>query len=112
MSELGWPIISLFIGGTLIAFLALYLFKIRRELKAGYPLKDERTERITGKAAMGTYYVTLFFLVAQCFWILLGYEVMHLPEIEAGWYSISTMMVMGFSFGILNWYYVRKEEQP
>jgi uncharacterized membrane protein len=70
LSDFNWPVTSIMISGFLIALLAVYLFKIRRELKSGYPLKDERTERITGKAAMGTYYVTVFFIIILLFWVI------------------------------------------
>ena len=111
MSDFSWPVISITIGGLLIALLAVYFFKIRRELKSGYPFHDERTERITGKAAMGTYYVTLFFIVILLFWMIFSTEVPSLPEIDTGYTLIAVMMVKGFSFGALSWYYARKEGQ-
>ena len=106
-----WPVISIMIGILLVAFLAVYVFKIRRELKSGYPLQDERTERITGKAAMGTYYVTFLFVVILEFWIIFSTEVPSLPEIDTGYTLIAVMMVMGFSFGGLSWLYARREGQ-
>jgi hypothetical protein len=109
--DLNFPVISIMIGGVLIAFLAVYFLKIRRELKSGYPLKDERTERITGKAAMGTYYVTLLFVVILELLITFSTEVPVLPEIETGYILIAVMLVMGFSFGGLNWLYARREGQ-
>jgi drug/metabolite transporter (DMT)-like permease len=109
LTDLNWPVISIIIGGVLIAVLAVYLFKIRRELMSGFPLKDERTERISGKAAMGTYYVTLLFVVIMELWITFGDEVSILPEIETGYILIAVMLVMGFSFGVLNWLYARRE---
>lgn len=111
MSDFNWPIISIMIGGVLIALLAVYLFKIRRELKSGYPLNDERTERISGKAAMGTYYVTLLFVIIMELWITFSTEVPILPEIDAGYPLIAVMMVMGISFGALSWLYARREGQ-
>ena len=109
MSDFGWPVISIMIGIVLIAFLAVYVFKIRRELKSGFPFQDERTERIQGKAAIGTYYVTFIFLVILALWITFSSEVPILPEIEIGYVPIAVMLVMGFTFGLLSWLYARRE---
>jgi len=111
LSDFGWPAISIMIGILLVAFLAVYVFKIRRELKSGFPLQDERTERITGKAAIGTYYVTFLFIVILLFWMIFSTEVPSLPEIDTGYTLIAVMMVMGLSFGGLSWLYARKEGQ-
>lgn len=111
MSDFDWPFISIMIGGVLIALLAVYLFKIRRELKSGFPLQDERTERIQGKAAIGTYYVTFIFIVILELWMVFSTEVPILPEVDTGYTLIAVMLVMGFSFGLLSWLYARKEGQ-
>jgi uncharacterized membrane protein len=111
LSDFQWPVISMMIGIVLIAFLAVYVFKIRRELKSGFPLRDERTERIQGKAAIGTYYVVFIFLVILGLWITFSPEVLNLPEIEAGYVPIAVMLVMGFTYGLLMWLYARREGQ-
>jgi uncharacterized membrane protein len=108
LSDFSWPVISISIGILLIALLAVYVFKIRRELKSGYPLKDERTERIQGKAAIGTYYVVFIFLVILALWITFSSE-LSLPEIEIGYVPIAVMLVMGFTYGLLMLLYARRE---
>jgi hypothetical protein len=108
MNEI-WPNISILIGGIVISLLAAYLLKIRKDLKSGYPLEDERTERLNGKAAMGTYYITIFFIIIELFWMIFSTEVPSLPEIDTGYTLLAVMIVMGASFGILRWAYGRKE---
>ncbi len=109
MSGLSWPFISVMIGGFIIALLAVYILKIRRELKSGYPLRDERTEKIAGKAAIGTYYVTSVFLVTLLLWMIFSTEVPSLPEIDTGYTLVAVILVMGLSNGALNWFYARRE---
>jgi putative transcriptional regulator len=72
----------------LIAVLAAYLLRIRKDLKSGYPLEDERTEKLNGKAAMGTYYITVFFIVIELLWMIFSTEVPSPPEIDIRLYSI------------------------
>ena len=110
MSEAVWPTVSMLIGAILISLLAAYILKIRKDLKSGYPVADERTEKLNGKAAIGTYYITLFFIVAELLWMIFSTEVPSLPEIDTGYTLLAVIVVMGASFGILRWIYGRKED--
>ena len=109
MSDTVWPTVSILIGGIVISLLAAYLLKIRKDLKSGYPLADERTERLNGKAAMGTYYITIFFIAIELLWMIFSSETPSLPEIDTGYTLLAVMIVMGASFGILRWIYGKKE---
>ncbi len=42
--------------------------------------------------------------------IIIGNEFLNLAEIEAGWAVIAIMLVSGFSYGLLSWYYAKKGE--
>jgi Mg2+ and Co2+ transporter CorA len=41
---------------------------------------------------------------------IVGNEFLGLPELEMGWTVIAIMLVMGFSFALLSWYYAKKGE--
>ena len=71
-------------------------------------MKDERTSKIQGKAALGTYYINLAFLVSIMLWNIFGNEFLNLPELEAGYTVIAIMLVNGISFGLLSGYYAKK----
>ncbi|MCW4017946.1 MAG: DUF2178 domain-containing protein [Candidatus Bathyarchaeota archaeon] len=86
------------------------IWKVQRDKKAGYPTKDERTSKIQGKAAMGTYWINLAFMVSILLWNIFGKEFLSLPELETGWAVIAIMLVSGISFGLLSWYYAKKGE--
>ena len=110
MVAFGWPII-LILNAVLIILLGIFvIWKMQRDRKAGYPLKDERTLKIQGKAAIGTFYINLAFMVSILMLTIIGNEFLNLPEMEAGWAVIAIMLVSGFSFGLLSWYYSRKGE--
>ena len=110
MATFGWPII-LILNAVIIILVAIFvIWRVQKEKKAGYPMQDERTSKIQGKAALGTYYITLAFIVSIMLLNIFGNEFLNLPELETGWSVIAIMLVMGFSFGLLSWYYAKKGE--
>ena len=110
MATFVWPII-LVLNAVIIILVAIFvIWRVQKEKKAGYPMQDERTSKIQGKAALGTYYITLAFIVSIMLWNIFGNEFLNLPKLETGWTAIAIMLVMGFSFGLLSWYYAKKGE--
>ena len=108
MTDFTWPII-LIVNAVLVVLVGVFvLWKIHREKKSGYPINDERTIKISGRAAIGTYYISLAFMVSLALFIIFGTEFLDLPELEAGWAIIAIMLVEGISYGLLMWYYSRK----
>jgi DNA-binding XRE family transcriptional regulator len=99
MATFVWPII-LILNAVIIILLAIFvIWTVQKNKKAGYPMQDERTSKIQGKAALGTYYITLAFIVSILMWNIFGNEFLNfLPELETGWTVIAIMLVMGFSF--------------
>lgn len=103
--------IILFLNAVVIILFAIFvIWKLQKDKRAGYPMKDERTSKIQGKAALGTYYINLAFMVSILVWSIVGNEFLSLPELEAGWTVIAIMLVSGISFGLLSWYYAKKGE--
>ena len=108
MTEFTWPII-LIVNAVLVLLVGVFvIWKLHREKKSGYPLNDERTLKISGRAAIGTYYISVAFMVTLLLFIIFGTEFLALPELEAGWAVIAVMLVTGISYGLLSWYYSRK----
>jgi UDP-N-acetylmuramyl pentapeptide phosphotransferase/UDP-N-acetylglucosamine-1-phosphate transferase len=111
MATFGWPIILILNAAIIIIVAIFVVWKVQKEKKSGYPMKDERTSKIQGKAALGTYYISLAFMVSILLWNIFGNEfITFLPELEVGWTVIAIMLVSGFSFGLLSWYYAKKGE--
>jgi UDP-N-acetylmuramyl pentapeptide phosphotransferase/UDP-N-acetylglucosamine-1-phosphate transferase len=110
MAAIEWPII-LVLNAVIIILLAIFvIWKTQKDRKAGYPMKDERTSKIQGKAALGTYYITVTFMISILIWNIVGNEFLNLPELETGWTVIAIMLVSGISFALLSWYYAKKGE--
>jgi len=108
MTDFAWPII-LIVNAVLVLLVGvLFVWRVQKEKKSGYPLNDERTTKIKGKAAIGTYYINLAFMISLALFIIFGTEFLALPELEAGWAIIAIMLVSGISYGLLSWYYSRK----
>ena len=94
-----------------IILLAIFvIWKLQKDKRAGYPVKDERTSKIQGKAALGTYFINLSFMISILVWTIVGNEFLSLPELETGWTVIAIMLVSGISFALLSWYYAKKGE--
>jgi len=108
MTDFVWPII-LIVNAVLVLLVGvLVLWKIHKDKKSGYPIQDERTTKINGKAAIGTYYINLAFMISLALFVTFGTEFLALPELDAGWAIIAIMLVSGISYGLLSWYYSRK----
>lgn len=108
MTEFTWPII-LIVNAILVLLVGVFvIWKIHREKKSGYPINDERTLKISGRAAIGTYYINLAFMISLTLFIIFGTEFLNLPQLDAGWAIIAIMLVSGLSYGLLSWYYSRK----
>jgi uncharacterized membrane protein len=108
MTNFTWPIILIVNAVIVLLIGVLVLWKIHKDRKSGYPTNDERTTKISGKAAIGTYYISLAFMISLALFIIFGTEFLNLPELEAGWAIIAIMLVNGISYGLLSWYYSRK----
>jgi uncharacterized membrane protein len=108
MSDFVWPTI-LIANAVVVVLVAVFaLWMIHRNKKAGYPTHDERTLKISGRAAIATYYITLVFMVSLMLFNIFGTEFLDWPQLEAGWAIIAIMLVMGISNALLSWYYSRK----
>ena len=110
MTDFVWPLI-LVLNAVLVLLVGVFvLWKLHKDRKLGYPIKDERTIKISGKAAIGTYYISLAFMISLALFIIFGTEFLALPELDAGWAIIAIMLVSGISNALLSWYYSRKGE--
>ena len=110
MTGFTWAII-LIVNAVLVLLIGVFvLWKLNKDRKSGYPVNDERTIKIIGRAAIGTYYISLAFMISLLLFIIFGTEFLGqlLPELEAAWAIIAIMLVSGISYGLLSWYYSRK----
>ena len=103
-----WPIIMVLIASLAVIIGAVTIWSARRERKSGFPRSDERTQRITGKAAFYSLYTGLYFMVAVLLTLLVGKEFFGFPDLEAMPALNSSIIVFSVSFLVLRWYFNRK----
>jgi len=100
-------------GGILALMIligALVIWKTLKEKKSGYPLADERTQKINGKAGYYAMFIGQYFILAYLLVTLVGREFFGMPEIEAGYPMIAALLASALSFVVLRWYLGRKGE--
>jgi hypothetical protein len=73
-------------------------------------MRDERTTKITGRAATYALYIGSYFILALLFILIIGKEFYGLPEIDAGYPLIAALLVFNLTFLGLRWYFNRKGE--
>jgi Na+/H+ antiporter NhaD/arsenite permease-like protein len=110
MNDSIWPIISIANIALIILIAVLVVWKMRKEKKSGFPLKDERTQKLNGKAAYYAMFICQYFILAYVLVIFIGKEFFGMPEIEAGYPMIATLLVSALSFLVLRAYFGRKGE--
>jgi hypothetical protein len=110
MTDFIWPIVSIGNIALIIIIGALVLRKMLKEKKSGFPLADERTQKLNGKAAYYAMFICQYFILAYLWVIFIGKEFFGMPEIEAGYPLIAALLVSALSFIVLRSYFGRKGE--
>ena len=105
---LPWSITSITILVLIVLIGILAVWRIHKDRKSGFPSGDERTQRITGKAATYALYIGWYFTIALMFLLIFGREVYNLQNVDAGYLLITTLLVSTVSFIVLRWVFGRK----
>jgi magnesium-transporting ATPase (P-type) len=108
MAEITWPITSIGIAVLIVLIGILAVWRIRKDSKSGFPSGDERTQRITGKAATYALFLGSYFTLALMFMLIFGRELYNLLNVDAGYLLIATLLVSNVSFLVLRWVFGRK----
>ena len=110
MTNLPWSGVSVGILATIVLLGVYAIWKIQKELRSGFPLKDERTLRISGKAAYYAFHIGSYFMLALMLGNILSRELRGVYLLD-GWYALiysiiaQSLMYLGFRA-----YFERKEE--
>jgi hypothetical protein len=105
---LPWSIVSIAVPILIVLIGILVIWKIYKNRKSGFPSTDERTQRITGKAATYTLLIGNYFTLALMFMLIFGRELYNLQNVDAGYLLLSTLLVSSISFLVLSWVFSRK----
>jgi uncharacterized membrane protein YkvI len=79
-----------------------------QDKKSGFPAQDERTQKVTGKAATYALYVGSYFMIALLFVLIIGKEIFDLSPFDVGDALVASLLVFNFTFLGLRWYFNRK----
>ncbi len=110
MADFTWTVTSMGILALIVLIGVLVLWKRLKDKKSGFPLADERTQKLNGKAAYYAMFMCQYFILAYVLVTLVGREFFGMPEIEAGYPMIAALLVSALSFLVLRWYLGRKGE--
>jgi hypothetical protein len=108
MADITWPITSIAIAAVIVLIGILAVWRILKDRKSGFPAGDERTQRITGKAAIYALYIGSYFTLALMFMLIFGREIYNLQNVDAGYLLIATLLVSNVSFIVFRWVFGRK----
>jgi len=110
MADLTWSYVSMGILVLIVLIGILVLWKTLKDKKSGFPLSDERTQHLNGKAAYYAMFMCQYFIVAYLLVNIVGREFFGMPEIEAGYPMIAALLVSSVSFLVLRLYFDKKEK--
>ena len=110
MTGFEWLAGSGVIAVAIVVIAILFVWRTLKDRKAGFPATDERTQRITGRAAMTALNLGWYFILAILFGTIIAREFLGLPSFGEDFYSyslIAVLLVQSISFGLLRWYFGR-----
>jgi uncharacterized membrane protein len=110
MTDFIWPITSTGILALIILIGILVIWKTIKDKKSGFPLVDERTQKLNWKAAYYAMFMCQYFVLAYLLVNIVGREFFGMPEIEAGYPMIAALLVSSVSFIALRWHFNKKGE--
>ncbi len=98
-------------GGILVTIVllgVLFVWKIVKDRRSGFATKDERTQKITGKATTYALYIGSYFTLGLMFVNLINQVLFDSPAFEAGYALIASLLAYNLSAAGLRWYFDRK----
>jgi len=106
--DLSWPIVSVGIAAMIVLIGVLLVWRIAKDRRSGYPSGDERTQRITGKAATYSLYIGMYFMLALLLVFIAGRELLGYYLFNAGDALVASVLVQSVMLLVLRWYLDRK----
>jgi uncharacterized membrane protein len=110
LTNIPWPVASVGILVTIVLIGIFGIWRLLKEKKSGFPLKDERTQKITGTTATYTFYISSYFTLALMLANLLNLEFTGAPLLETGYALLISVMVQSLTFIGIQAYLHRKSD--
>jgi uncharacterized membrane protein len=101
-------------GGVVLATIVILgvflVWRMLKEFRSGFPLKDERTQKVSGKAAYYAFYIGSYFMIALMMLNILSNEFRGVYLLD-GWYALNlTIIVQSLMYLGFRLYFERKED--
>ena len=103
-----WPIASIGIIAVIVSIGVFLIWRVRKDRRSGYPSGDERTQRITGKAATYSLYIGMYFMIALTLIFIVSRELLGYYLFNAGDALVASVLVQSVTWLVLRWYFERK----
>jgi uncharacterized membrane protein len=110
VTDLLWPVMSIVILATIVLVGILVIWRKLEDRKSGFPAQDERTKKITGKAATYAFFIGSYFMIALMAANIINLEVTGSPLLDAGYALVISTLVQSLTFLGLRLYFNRKGE--
>lgn len=83
---------------TIALLFTFYWWRMNKEKKAGFAVKDELTARIDGKAAQFTIMASIYFMLGLLYYVFIANHLnFGLPPVETEWVLIISLI---FTIGV------------
>lgn len=109
MVDIPWYGVSGFILFTIVVLAVFALWRMNKELKSGFPLQDERTRIITGRAATFAFYIGSYFMVVLMLVNIIFLETRDEPILDTGYALVVSLLVQNLSFMGFRYYFDTRE---
>ncbi len=106
--DLPWLTVSAGIVALIVLIGVLLVWRIVKDRRSGYPSGDERTQKITGKAAIYAIDIGLYFMIALLAVFIIGRELLGYYLFNAGDALVASVLVQSVTWLVLRWYLGRK----
>ncbi len=110
MTDLLWSVMSIVILATIVLVGILVIWRKLEDRKSGFPAQDERTKKITGKAATYAFFIGSYFMIALMAVNIINLEFTGSPLLDAGYALVISILVQSLTFLGLRLYFNRKGE--
>ncbi len=105
-----WPLTIPAIGLTIAAIAIYTIWNITKTKKSGFPLADERTAKIAGKAFQAGFMVGAYYLIALNFYNIITIEFLGGEPLDPMPVINSALIIMGVTVVVLMAYLQRKRD--
>jgi heme/copper-type cytochrome/quinol oxidase subunit 2 len=105
-----WTLSIPVIGLVIVAIAIFTIWNITKTKKSGFPLRDERTMKVTGKAYQVGFLIGVYYLIALNFYNIISIEFLGGEPLESMPVINSALILMGVTVIVLKTYLERKED--